>query len=73
MENEKYLQLFIEESEEYIQLMNNCILKLENNPDDMEAMNQFYRGAHSIKGMAATMGFSTLKDIAHELESVFDL
>lgn len=73
MENEKYLQLFIEESIEYVQLMNNCILTLESNPDDSEAMNQFYRGAHSIKGMAATMGFNNLKDIAHELESAFDL
>ena len=73
MDNDKYLQLFIEESEEYIHLMNDCILALEKNADDIDAINQFYRGAHSIKGMAATMGYNSMKDVAHELESIFDL
>lgn len=73
MEVDKYLKLFVEESTEYIQLMNSYILNLEKNPNDERILNELYRCAHSIKGMSSAMGFVSLRNIAHSLEDIFDL
>ena len=71
-DNSQYLQMFFDESEEYIQTLNESILALEQNPDNDDMINAIFRAAHSLKGMAATMGFDKLTDLTHKLENGLD-
>jgi len=70
---EKYLKLFIEEAEDYLKLMDKCVHELENEPNNESSLYQLYRSAHSIKGMAATMGYEGIRDISHAMEDLFDM
>ena len=67
-----YRELFFEEAGEYLKEINNALVKLEKNPQDREAVNLIFRHMHTLKGMAATMGYQALTDLAHKLEDVFD-
>ena len=71
--DEEYLQMFFDEAEEYIRDLNDDILILEENTENTEVINAIFRAAHSLKGMAATMGFDELTDLTHKLENVLDL
>ncbi len=71
--NNQYLDMFFAESRDYIQILNDSILLLEQNPDDKEVINSLFRAAHSMKGMAATMGFNTLTELTHKLENILDM
>lgn len=71
-DNSQYLQMFFDESDEYIQILNENILALEQNPGDKDIINSVFRAAHSLKGMAATMGFDKLTDLTHKLENGLD-
>ncbi|HKL75647.1 MAG TPA: Hpt domain-containing protein, partial [Halanaerobiales bacterium] len=68
----QYLQMFFDESREYIQMLNEGVLALENNPEDSEIINTIFRAAHSLKGMAATMGFDSLTELTHKVENILD-
>lgn len=70
MDVSQYLQIFIEESKENLQTLNEKILNLENNPTDIETLNAIFRVAHTLKGMAGTMGFVKMQKLTHILESV---
>ena len=70
--NSEYLQMFFDESDEYIQILNENILTLEKEPENKEIINSIFRAAHSLKGMAATMGFEQLTDLTHKLENLLD-
>ncbi len=70
--NSQYLQMFFDESAEYIQMLNENILVLEQEPNNKEIINSVFRAAHSLKGMAATMGFDKLTDLTHKIENVLD-
>lgn len=69
----EYLSLFIDESREHLQAMNDNMLNLENSPDDISIVQHIFRSAHTLKGMAATMGFEDLASLTHEMENVLDL
>ncbi len=71
--DKSYWELFFGESEEYISQINQFLVKLEKDPHDTEAINEIFRLMHTLKGMAATMGFSELSEFAHKIEDVFDL
>ena len=71
-DNNQYLQMFFDESREYIQMLNEGVLALENNPEDSEIINTIFRAAHSLKGMAATMGFDSLTELTHKIENILD-
>jgi len=73
VDNNEYLDMFFAESEEYIMVLNDNILKLENKPDDTEMVNSMFRAAHSLKGMSATMQFDNLTELTHKLENLMDL
>ncbi len=73
MDTSKYEDLFISEAEEYIDKISNSILLLEKNKSDTEAINEIFRAMHTIKGMAASMGYINISQIAHALEDVMDL
>lgn len=72
MEMNEYLDVFIEESKEHIQSLNNHLLELEKNPTNMDTVNEIFRSAHTLKGMSATMGFQDLADLTHKMENVLD-
>lgn len=70
MDVSQYLQIFIEESKENLQRLNENLLKLEATPDDIQTLNEIFRVAHTLKGMAGTMGFSKMQKLTHHLENV---
>lgn len=73
MDMDKYLNMFIDESKEHLQSLNDCLLKLENDSSNVSIVNELFRNAHTIKGMSATMGFSKIADLTHAMENVLDL
>lgn len=72
MNLEDYLGMFLEESEENMALLNNQLLALENNPDDPAIIQEIFRAAHTLKGMAATMGFQHMAELTHAMENALD-
>jgi len=73
MEMNQYLAMFIEESRDHLQALNENLLLLENNPQDIAIVQNIFRSAHTLKGMSATMGFEDLASLTHEMENVLDL
>lgn len=67
---DQYLQMFFDESAEYLQQLNENVLLLEENPEDEEIINAVFRAAHSVKGMSATMGYDRLTDLTHRIENI---
>ncbi|QIZ67345.1 chemotaxis protein CheA [Geobacillus subterraneus] len=72
MDMNQYLDIFIDESKEHLQTINERLLELEQTPDDMALVNEIFRSAHTLKGMSATMGFEDLANLTHQLENVLD-
>lgn len=73
MDMNQYLSMFIDESNDHLQSLNEKMLELENNPDDISIVQVIFRSAHTLKGMAATMGFEDLSSLTHQMENVLDL
>src|SRR5690606_4078148 len=73
MDMNQYLTMFIDESKEHLQAMNDNLLELEKNPDDLSIVQSIFRSAHTLKGMSATIGFADLASLTHEMENVLDL
>jgi len=70
MDTSQYMSMFLEESLENLQTLNESLLELEQNPEDTDKVNAIFRVAHTIKGMAATMGFTDLAELTHKMEDV---
>ncbi|QNU68408.1 chemotaxis protein CheA [Ruminiclostridium herbifermentans] len=70
MDMTQYLQIFIEESNEHVQSLNQSLLQLERDPEDKDVLNEIFRVAHTIKGMAGTMGFTKMTKLTHDMENV---
>lgn len=73
MELNQYLSMFIDESKDHLQAINENLLSLEQNPTDISIVQVIFRSAHTLKGMSATMGFEDLAKLTHEMENVLDL
>ncbi|MDQ0914251.1 chemotaxis protein CheA [Paenibacillus sp. V4I5] len=73
MELSQYLSMFIDESKEHLQSLNENLLNLESNPQDISIVHNIFRSAHTLKGMSATMGFEDIAALTHEMENVLDL
>lgn len=71
MDVSQYLEIFIDESAEHIQTLSDCIMTLESEPDNKDTINELFRAAHSLKGMAGTMGFKRMQHLTHDMENVF--
>ena len=69
----QYLGIFLEEAREHLQTLNRCVLDLEHEPGDLHILDEIFRSAHTIKGMSATMGYSAIAELTHEMENVLDL
>ena len=69
---DSYKELFLSESQEYLSIVNGCLVRLEDNPADVSALNEIFRCIHTLKGMSATMGFDKLTVLSHQMESLLD-
>jgi two-component system chemotaxis sensor kinase CheA len=67
-----YRDVFLSESAEYVQSIIDGLLTLESEPGDLEPVETVFRGAHSLKGMAAAMGYERTADLTHKMESLMD-
>jgi two-component system chemotaxis sensor kinase CheA len=72
MDMSQYKDLFISEVTEHLQGMNEAIVELEGAPDEREKIDFLFRMAHSIKGMAASMGYGEMAELAHKMEDLMD-
>lgn len=70
MDTSQYMTMFLEESMDNLQTLNESLLELEQNPEDIDRINAIFRVAHTIKGMAATMGFTDVAELTHKMEDV---
>lgn len=73
MDMNQYLSMFIDESNDHLQSLNEKMLELEGSPEDISIVQVIFRSAHTLKGMAATMGFEDLAALTHQMENVLDL
>lgn len=73
MDTNQYMDMFLDESREHLQAINANTLKLEKNSQDILIVNEIFRSAHTLKGMAATMGFEDIASLTHQMENVLDL
>lgn len=72
MEMTQYLDIFIDESKEHLQAINEQVLLLEKSPEELSIVNEIFRSAHTLKGMSATMGYEDLASLTHCMENVLD-
>ena len=68
----QYLDLFKEEAVEILQMLNDQLLALEQDPHAKPVVEELFRAAHSLKGMAATMGFDDIANLTHKMENLMD-
>lgn len=71
MDVSQYLEIFIDETKEHLQNLNELLLVLEKEPEDKATINEIFRAAHSLKGMAGTMGYKRMQNLTHNMENVF--
>ena len=71
MDVSQYLEIFIDETKEHLQSLNEQLLIIEKEPENTETINEIFRAAHSLKGMAGTMGYKRMQKLTHQMENVF--
>jgi two-component system chemotaxis sensor kinase CheA len=71
MDVSQYLGVFLDEAKEHIQNLNDSIMTLEDDPGNEDCVNEIFRAAHSMKGMAGTMGYTRMQNLTHDMEDVF--
>ncbi|MCI5822962.1 MAG: chemotaxis protein CheA [Lachnospiraceae bacterium] len=71
MDVSQYLDIFIDETNGHIQTLNDNIMILEKEPENKDVINEIFRAAHSLKGMAGTMGFKKMQRLTHDMENLF--
>ncbi len=71
MDVSQYLEIFIDETKEHLQTLSDQLMVLEKEPENMDTINEIFRAAHSMKGMAGTMGYKRMQRLTHDMENVF--
>ena len=71
MDVSQYLSVFLDEAKEHLQSLNDNIMTLEQDPENEDCINEIFRSAHSMKGMAGTMGYTRMQNLTHDMEDVF--
>jgi two-component system chemotaxis sensor kinase CheA len=71
MDVSQYLEIFIDESNEHLQNLSDQLMILEKEPENTDTINEIFRAAHSLKGMAGTMGYKRMQNLTHDMENVF--
>src|SRR2546428_3960966 len=72
MDLSQYAELFLAESREHLSACNQLLLAWERKPASLEPVGGLFRAVHTVKGMAATMGYAAVTDLAHRTESLLD-
>ena len=72
MSMEQYLEVFLDESREHLQVLSEQMLFLEQNPEELKVVDEIFRAAHTLKGMSATMGYDDIAHLTHTMENIFD-
>lgn len=73
LDMKEYLNAFLDESSEQLELLGDLLLSLESNPEQPEVVNEIFRVAHTLKGMAGAMGFDGMASLTHAMEDLLDL
>ena len=71
MDVSQYLEIFLDETKEHLQSLSDQLMILENEPENENTINEIFRAAHSVKGMAGTMGYKRMQKLTHNMENVF--
>ncbi len=71
MDVSQYLEIFIDETKEHLQTLSDELMVLEKEPENSDTINEIFRAAHSLKGMAGTMGYKRMQRLTHDMENVF--
>jgi len=71
MDVSQYLEIFLDETNEHLQSLSDQLMILENEPENEATINEIFRAAHSLKGMAGTMGYKRMQTLTHDMENVF--
>lgn len=69
---DEMLDLFADETNEIIDQLNTNLMRLENDPENSEIINELFRHAHTMKGMSSAMGFASVAKLTHEMEDLMD-
>jgi len=71
MDVSQYLEIFLDETKEHLQNLSDQLMNLETDPENMDTINEIFRAAHTLKGMAGTMGYKRMQNLTHDMENVF--
>lgn len=71
-EMQELIKDFIVETDEVLEGLDKCFVKLEETPGDLGLINEIFRAVHSIKGSAGFLGFTRLVEVAHQSENVLN-
>ncbi len=71
MDVSQYLEIFLDETKEHLQSLSDQLMNLEQDPGNMDTINEIFRAAHTLKGMAGTMGYKRMQTLTHDMENVF--
>ena len=69
----QYAELFLAESREHLSACNQLLLEWERHPAGLTPVSGLFRAVHTVKGMAATMGYARVTDLAHRMENLLDV
>lgn len=72
MSQNNYREMYVAEALEHVDVINEALLKLEEEPDKREHLDLIFRSAHTIKGMSATMGYDDTRELCKNIENIFD-
>src|SRR5713226_4045396 len=72
MDLSQYAELFLAESREHLSACNHLLLEWERHPTAPEPVGGIFRAVHTVKGMAATMGYARVAELAHRMENLLD-
>jgi two-component system chemotaxis sensor kinase CheA len=72
VDSAQYAELFLTESREHVSAINHSLLELERGVGGDEPVSAIFRAVHTIKGMSATMGYTAVATLSHELETLLD-
>ncbi len=69
---DKYLDLFISESKEHLDSLDTLLIELEKDPQKTEILMELMRHSHTLKGIAASVGFGEISNLAHSFEGMVE-
>ena len=70
--NEEAMEIFIQETKEHLESMTKYLLEFEKDPENVGALNEIFRSAHTLKGSSGMMGFTDIQELAHKMEDILD-